>query len=93
MTQTGSTSIKFSKNFSKQYDRAPNKIRKAFDQRLGIFLEDKLHPLLNNHPLRRKYKNCRSINVTGDWRAIFREFNSGEVVYFDALGTHGQLYR
>jgi len=40
-----------------------------------------------------KYKGFRSINITGDWRAVFRELKSGEIVYFDLLGTHSKLYK
>jgi addiction module RelE/StbE family toxin len=93
MTPTESIKIKFGRKFSKQYDRAPAKVRKSFDKRLHLFQENKFHPLLNNHALSGKYRGYRSINVTGDWRAIFRELEGGDVVYFDALGTHSQLYR
>ena len=85
--------IDYSPRFIKDLKKAPRKIQIAFRDRLKLFVEDKFHPLLNNHPLKGKYKGYRSINVTGDWRAVFRELNSGKLVYFDVLGTHGQLYR
>lgn len=85
--------IKFSKKFSKQYDRSPSKIQKAFDKRLDLFFQNKFYPQLNNHALNGRYKGYHSINITGDWRAIFRGFNSGKLIYFDALGTHAQLYK
>lgn len=85
--------IKFSKKFDKQYDGAPNKIRNAFDERLDLFLKNKFHPLLNNHALKGEYEGHRSLNITGDWRAIFRELNSGKITYFEILGTHSQLYK
>ena len=84
--------VKFSKHFSKQYDKAPGTIRQAFDQRLKLFLHNKFHPQLKNHALEGNLKGFRSINVTGDWRAIFREVNHGGRIYFDLLGTHSQLY-
>lgn len=62
--------VKFARQFGKQYNRAPDKIKKAFDNRLDLFFANKLHPLLNNHPLTgqyRRYRSYRSINVTGDW--------------------------
>lgn len=49
-------------------------------------------PMLRNHSLSGKYKGCRSINVSGDWRAIFREYKGGAVIYFEMLGTHSELY-
>jgi len=93
MTQTEKMEVKFSRKFSKKYNKAPVKVKQAFEGRLKIFLKDKFHPLLNNHPLGGKFKGNRSINVTGDWRAIFREFRSGKLIYFDIIGTHSQLYK
>ncbi len=84
--------IDFSRKFEKNLKKAPKKIQVAFRKRLEMFLSDKFHPILNNHPLVGEYQNYRSINVTGDWRAVFREFQGGEVVYFDLLQTHSKLY-
>lgn len=83
---------KFSKIFGKQYAKAPSKIKSAFNKRLDLFLENQFHPLLNNHALAGKYQEYNSINVTGDWRAFFREISS-DTAFFEALGTHSQLYR
>ncbi|MBI2309714.1 type II toxin-antitoxin system mRNA interferase toxin, RelE/StbE family [Candidatus Collierbacteria bacterium] len=83
---------KFSRTFGKQYAKAPSKIKSAFNKRLEQFLRNQFHPLLNNHALIGKYFGCRSINISGDWRAIFREISSG-IAYFEVLGTHSQLYR
>lgn len=85
--------VRFSKRFVKLYDKAPIKVRGAFDIRLVIFHQDKFHPILNNHSLVGKYSGYRSINVTGDWRAIFRELHDDEIIYFDILGTHSKLYK
>jgi addiction module RelE/StbE family toxin len=85
--------VKFSRKFSKQYLKAPIKIRKAFDRRLGVFMMDKFSPTLNNHKLTGKFQSHRSINVTGDWRAIFREYDSGKTVYFEVINTHSNLYK
>ena len=84
--------IKFTSRFAKRYKKAPLEIKTSFQNRLDIFLLNKFNPILNNHTLTGKYKGCRSINITGDWRAIFREFEGGEVIYFDIIGTHSQLY-
>ncbi len=85
--------IDYSHKFIREFKKTPRKIQIAFRNRLKIFLHDKFHPLLNNHSLTGKYQNYRSINITGDWRAIFRELNSGKLIYFEALGTHSQLYK
>ena len=84
--------IKFTSKFAKLYNKAPRKIKNSFDFRLGIFIKNKYEKILNNHHLSGRYEGFRSINVTGDWRAVFREFNNGEVIYFDLLGTHSKLY-
>ena len=85
--------IEYSQRFIKDLKRAPQKIRLSFRARLEIFLSDNFHPLLNNHALGGKYQNYRSINITGDWRVVFKEDEDGSVVFFMALGTHSQLYR
>lgn len=84
--------IKLSKQFTKQYDKAPQKIQFAFDKRLLVFKQHPFNPMLRNHALTGEFSWYRSINVTGDWRALFHEFENGEVVFFDFIGTHSQLY-
>ncbi|MBU0570092.1 type II toxin-antitoxin system mRNA interferase toxin, RelE/StbE family [Patescibacteria group bacterium] len=85
--------IKFSKKFSKRFDKAPKKIRTAFNNRLEVFINDKFHSQLNNHSLTGRYRGHRSINVTGDWRAIFREYGGGKIAYFVTINTHSNLYK
>lgn len=82
--------IYFSKKFEKMFKKCPLEIKNKFIARLKIFKENKYHVMLNNHALSGKLSGFRSINVTGDWRAIFEE-TSGDII-FTAIGTHGQLY-
>ena len=84
--------IEYSKKFIKEFKKCPNNIRDIFKVRLKIFIDNQNHPILNNHPLIGKLKGRRSINVNGDWRAIFKEIDSGQIIYFLAIGTHSQLY-
>lgn len=84
--------VRFSKRFVKNYKRAPKKIRTAFNARLDIFMKDKFYPQLNNHSLTGNYQGYRSINITGDWRAIFTEVGNGKVAYFVTIDTHSNLY-
>jgi addiction module RelE/StbE family toxin len=83
--------IVYEKNFIKDFEKAPLKIQKAFIDRLELFLRDKRDPILHDHSLKGTLKNYRSINITGDWRAIYREFPQ-EVVFFIILATHSELY-
>lgn len=92
MIQKQSMFINFARKFVKSYHKAPVEIREAVSIRLKLFRQNALHPLLNNHRLTGQYKDLRSINITGDWRAIYEEVDK-ETVYFLELGTHSQLYR
>ncbi len=88
--------INFAREFIKQYCKADSKIKEATDKRLELFSENHLNPILNNHPLTGDYKDYRSINITGDWRAVYSESydeNDGVVIFFKSLGTHSQLYK
>ena len=83
--------IDYSKGFNKQLKKAPLSIKIALRQRLGLFIADQFHPQLNNHTLTGKYKGYRSINVTGDIRAIFKR--DSESALFVAIDYHSNLYR
>lgn len=86
--------IKFEKKFNKQYQKADSKIKTAFKARLKLFKDNPLNPLLDNHLLIGNYLGKRSINITGDWRAIYSESEEegNKIVVFYLLGTHSQLY-
>ncbi|MCU0680166.1 MAG: type II toxin-antitoxin system mRNA interferase toxin, RelE/StbE family [Planctomycetes bacterium] len=84
--------IEYSKKFIKEFKKCPFNIKTSFKKRLEVFINDQCSPILNNHPLIGELKNCRSINITGDWRAVFEEINDGQIIYFIAIGTHSQLY-
>ena len=90
-----STRTDFSKTFDKQLRKSPLKIKIAFRKRFEIFVKNPFHTLLNNHPLRGKLSGYRSINITGDWRAIYSEKteHSRKVIIFEIIGTHSQLYK
>jgi len=83
--------IELHRNFIKKYVKLPIKIQEKFKERRNLFTMDQFHPLLNNHSLTGKYEGCRSINVTGDIRAIF-SVKKDEVVVFIAIGSHPELY-
>lgn len=86
--------INYSRKFDKQLRKAPLEIKIAFRNRLSLFLENPQHSQLNNHKLTGKYLSYRSINITGDWRAIYSEIENREnEIVFEAIGTHSQLYK
>jgi len=85
--------IKFSKKFSKQFDKLSKKIQKAFETKLNLFIKNKNNPFINNHKLKGKFKGLSSINITGDYRAIFQELKNGEIIFFLMIGIHSKLYQ
>ena len=88
--------IKYSTAFKKQYEKAQTKIQEKVKERISLFIQDPTSQLLNNHVLTGKFKGCRSINITGDWRAIYSirlNLKSEQEYYFELVGTHSQLYK
>ncbi|MBI5221461.1 MAG: type II toxin-antitoxin system mRNA interferase toxin, RelE/StbE family [Candidatus Magasanikbacteria bacterium] len=85
--------IEYSRRFVKELRKAPRKIQIAFRDRLVLFVDSQFSQILKNHKLVGEMKNCRSINITGDWRAIYQELENGGVVFFIMFGTHSQLYK
>lgn len=81
----------FHKNFEKQFRKLRASEKKKARQRLQLFLEDSFSPILKNHPLKGKYMDYRSINITGDLRAIYKFLNEDECI-FVAVDTHSNLY-
>ena len=82
--------INYKRKFEKQYKKAPLKIKLAFKKRIKLFLKNPFDPILHNHSLGGELKKYRSIDITGDWRAIYSE---NKVIVFSAFGTHSQLYK
>ena len=86
----------FSRTFQKQLLKVPVKVRAAFLERYKLFLVEPHNPQLSNHRLVGKLNGYRSINVTGDFRALYKECideNGNRGIIFEMLGTHSQLYK
>lgn len=81
----------YHKHFIKAYRKLPEKIKLHTKERLKLFEMEPFYVLLNNHELEGKYKGYRSININGDYRAIYVLF-SDNVAHFVKLGTHSDLY-
>jgi addiction module RelE/StbE family toxin len=82
--------IEFTPLFNKHRKAAPLEIKKAFQDTLALFIVEPDHPSLRNHPLKDKFAGVRSIDVTGDWRALYRR--ERDRIIFVEFGTHDQLY-
>ena len=59
--------------------------------RLGVFAADEFDPILNNHELHGEYANYRSINITGNYRLIYKMIDHLNCLLIN-VGTHSQLY-
>ena len=82
--------INYHKNFIKSSKELTLKQKEKLTQRLKLFGQDQFDPILNNHSLKGKYLGYRSINVTGDIRAIFK--SEGNIILFTAIDSHSNLY-
>ena len=82
--------IVYHRDFRKSYKRLTPKIKEKLEERLRLFSEDEFNPVLNNHALQGRWSGYRSINVTGDVRAIFKR--DPETALFVAINKHSNLY-
>lgn len=86
--------INFTKSFNKKFEKLDIKIQTKTNERINLFKETPFSKELNNHSLSWKLKDFRSINITWDFRAIFRELSNWtyEFVEFVSIWTHSQIY-
>ncbi len=82
--------IDYHKNFTKQYKKLSSKFQSKFNERLKIFVANPITPELNNHALHGEYLGYRSINITGDLRAVFEIQDNA--IKFLFIGNHSNLY-
>ena len=56
-------------------------IRKSFKEKILLFTKNPSDPELKNHPLKREYEGYKSINITANWRAVYKETKINEEMY------------
>ena len=83
--------IVFHKKFTKQFDKLPKKIQEQFYEKLVIFEIDPFNSSLKNHLIHYPYDECRSINITGDIRALYETID--DITLFIRVGSHSELYK
>lgn len=83
--------VGFRKSFKKQFDKLPKKVQNHFYRKLDIFTSNPFDPVLNNHQLSGRMKNMRSINVTGDIRAIYEPVEKHTALFL-SITSHSELY-
>lgn len=84
--------VRFHKHLKKQYKKLKKSYQKKFDEKLSLFIQSPFSPLLNNHALHGAHKDCRSIDITGDIRAVYYLFDQS-IAYFITVGRHRDLYK
>jgi len=82
--------IEYHRDFLKNFNKLSRKVKEKFKERQLLFETDEFNPVLNNHSLKGKWLGYRSINVTGDTRAIFKRDLTR--VLFVAVDSHSNLY-
>jgi addiction module RelE/StbE family toxin len=83
--------IETTKAFDKQYVKLNLKVKNAFKRRLELFKANPFDISLRNHALKGNYLGYRSIDVTGDVRALYTT-QGDTIIIFGFIGTHSQLY-
>jgi addiction module RelE/StbE family toxin len=84
--------IETTKTFDKQYSKLNNKTKTIYKNRIAIFKTNPFDFRLRNHALKGKYLGYRSIDITGDVRALYT-VKGDIIIIFGFIGTHSQLYR
>jgi len=87
--------IKKHKFFDKNYSKLSEKLKIKVNNALILFNKNYSDKSLNNHALKWDFLWLRSINVTWDYRIVFRELsdNTYEVVELIKVWTHSELYK
>jgi len=83
--------LQFLPKFKKQYQKLPLKIQRQFDERLRLFLADPTDPRLRVHPLKGELAGYWSMNVSGDFRALY-VIRGDALIIFALIGSQSELY-
>lgn len=82
----------FHKRFDKMAGKLPPKVKAKMTERITLFSKDPINSMLRNHALNTPYKGCYSIDIAGDYRAIYYLVDD-QTAMFTHIGTHSQLYK
>lgn len=83
--------ITHGRTFKKMFKKQSLLVQDQFEERMLLFIKNIHNPILGNHKLNGEWVGCRSINITGDIRVVYREMND-EAVELVAIGSHSELY-
>ena len=80
------------KSFLKSYIKLPKGVKAKFAERVQLFLDEPNHPLLRIHELKGDMSPMKSMNIRGDYRALFIIDTKKQLIIFYKIGTHSELY-
>ena len=83
--------IFFKRSFQHKYRGLSHKLKEKFKERQELFTKEPNSRILNIHKLSGKYDGMWSINITGDYRAIFDKQENGVIIFIN-IGTHSELF-
>lgn len=83
--------VDYSRTFKKDFKKLSPKLKIQLGIRIELFKMDSWSPILNNHSVHYPYEGCKSINISGDIRALYE--TSGDLTVFVRVGTHSELYK
>lgn len=86
--------IAYDPSFLEKLKKLDVRIRRRVNEKILLFSKNPDDSQLDNHPLQREYQGYMSIDISSDYRAIYKETKIGNevVAYFIFLGTHKELY-
>ena len=83
--------ISYGRIFKKMFNKQSRQIQDKFNERLMLLIKNQTHSLLNTHLLHGEWLGCKSINITGNIRAVFEEIGENHIEFI-AIGSHSELY-
>lgn len=84
--------VSFSNDFKKKLKKSSKPVVEAFYDRLQIFVQNPNTRILNNHYLNGKFDGYKSINISGDIRAVYKLVEN-DFAYFVDIDNHSNLYK
>ena len=86
---------KISKSFKKDVEKArrQKKDLELLSKVMHTLLSEKsLDPIFQDHPLKGRWSGYRDCHVTSDWVLIYRILTEEQIIKFERLGSHSELF-
>jgi addiction module RelE/StbE family toxin len=80
--------------FKRSYRKKIHKhfiLRKQFQEKMSLFLEEPFSPQLRTHKLSGKLKGTLAFSINDEYRVIFEFLGKNKVLLID-FGTHDEVY-